>query len=77
MEEKETVTICFLTNHEVDPDEVDLRFRDPAKVREQLIQAAEPCGSIQVLADTTDEGAEMYRKEVIEARRGNQQRHDA
>jgi hypothetical protein len=66
--DKATVTICCLTNHEIDPDEVDLRYSDPPKVREQLMQAADPCGDIQALATIDDAELDRFLNDVRDAR---------
>lgn len=65
---KETVSISFLTVHEVDPDEFDLRVKKPEKIREQLVQAADSCGWIQKPIETTDEALERYRQKIEDAR---------
>jgi|GEM_PF-6890073 len=38
-EAENTVTISFITNFEVDPDEFDLRAKKPETIREELLSA--------------------------------------
>lgn len=65
---KETVTITCITTHEVDPNEFDLRVTDPKRIQEELIRAADPCGSIQVVADGVEEELLAYREQIQQAR---------
>lgn len=66
--QKETVTVTFLTNHEIDPDEFDLRVRDPDKIRRQLMNAANSTGSIQQVAGNSEENLQRLRKRVKKAK---------
>jgi len=69
--QKETVSVSFLTVHEVDPDDFDLRVRKPEKVRRQLVEAAKPKGHIQKPIETAPESLERYRREIKSARERN------
>ncbi len=64
----ETVTVTFLANVEVDPEEFDLRVQKPEKIRAELFGAATGRCSLQQLAATSDEALERYRRKIKEAR---------
>lgn len=68
----DTVTVTFITNHEIDPDEVDLRYKKPEKVLEQLKKAATNSYSIQEYASgpipVTRAEMDKERRRIKEAR---------
>jgi hypothetical protein len=64
----ETVTVSFIANVEVDPEEFDLRVKKPDKIREELFKAAMPGCSLQQVCGNSEEGLERHRRRIKEAR---------
>ena len=66
---KETVTVTFITNFEVNPEEFDLRVNQPEKIRHQLQSSIIPgSGTVQGTLDTREEQLLEYRREIEAAR---------
>jgi hypothetical protein len=66
---KETVTVSFIANYEIDPNEFDLRVQKPRKIRRQLLSAVIPgSGNIQETLASGDQALIEYRELVEEAR---------
>lgn len=68
----ETVTVTFLANVEVDPNEFDLRVRKPEKIRRELFRAATDSVWLQEVCSNSDESLERYRRKIEEARGGSE-----
>lgn len=70
--DKETVTVPFIANYEVDPEQFDLRVRDPSKIRRELASATIPgSDDLQETLVSSDEAMERYREKVMEAKDSN------
>lgn len=67
-DQKETVTVSFISNHEVDPDKFDLRYKDPMKIREQLRHAASSKGRPQQVCGHDEASLLRYREEIKKAK---------
>lgn len=61
-----TVTLTFIANYEVDPDEIDLRYND---LRSQLVPAiVDGTDRPQEILGTTDDALEDMRETIREVK---------
>lgn len=63
----ETITVSFITNHEVDPSEVEV-VEDNDGFRDQLVGAVVPeTAQVQEVLGTDDDSLDRHRKRIKEA----------
>lgn len=67
----ETVTISFIANFEVDPDQFDLRVRKPDKIRKEIFASVCSNGRPQQVCGNSDAGVKRIREKIKDARESN------